>query len=116
MAIVHVFVSTGRFGSFEEMSRYIDMSYDEDGNGIPSEFIREVGLSGYDRACIEAIHSEHPIELAELLSAASYANEWLPCDVSGGVADSAICVFEPNMLESPQGCSLDYFGAFDYEP
>jgi hypothetical protein len=116
MAIVHVFVSTGRFGSFEEMRSYIDKIYNGDGDGIPSKFMREVGLSSYEPGCIEALHSEHPISVAELLAPVSYSNEWLPHLSDDEVADSAICVFEPNLLETPRGCSLDYYGAFEYKP
>ncbi len=57
MATVHVFVSTGRFHSSEEMRRFIDETYTDDGDGIPSPFMREVGLSEYEPMCIEAIHS-----------------------------------------------------------
>ena len=116
MATMHMFVSTGRFRSFEEMRRFIDETYTDDGDGIPSAFMQEVGLSGYERGCIEVLHSEAPIDVTELLSEASYSNEWQPRVSSSRVADSAICVFEPNTLRHPRGCSLDYLGAFEYEP
>jgi hypothetical protein len=116
MDTVHVFISTGRFRSFDEMRAYIDETYTEDGDGVPSAFMREVGLSGYEPGCIEAIPSEsgRPIPLADLLAEASYADQWLPGLDGSRLADAAICVFTPNRLARPEGCSLEYVGAFDY--
>jgi hypothetical protein len=69
MPTVHVFVSTGRFRSSDELRAYIDPDYDEedeDGDRIPSPFMTEVGLTRYEPMCIEAIPSEsgHPVPLA----------------------------------------------------
>jgi Immunity protein 22 len=112
--MVHIFVSTGRFRSFEEMRTYIDKTYTEDGDGIPSEFMREVGLSQYEPGCIEAILSESgtPVPLAELLAGASYSEQWLPHLDGTRRADAAICVLAPNRIEHPAGGSLEYLGAF----
>jgi hypothetical protein len=114
MATVHVFVSTGRFRSFEDVRRFIDEQYDENGDVIPSPIMREVGLIGYEPACIEALHRERPVPLPELLATASYSKQWLP-QVGPGTADSAICVFEPNRVEHPESCSLEHCGAFEYD-
>jgi hypothetical protein len=78
--------------------------------------MREVGLSGYEPGCIEAIRSEsgQPIPLAELLAGASYADQWLPCLDSSRRADAAIGVFAPNRLARPEACSLEDIGAFQY--
>lgn len=114
--IVHVFVSTGRFRSFEEMRAYIDETYTEDGDGIPSVFMREVDLSEYEPNCIEAIPSTSgsPVPLSELLAATSYSDQWLPNLDGPRLADAAICVFAPNRVGHPDGCSLEYLGAFGY--
>jgi hypothetical protein len=111
---VHVFISTGRFRSFEEMREFIDQTYTEDGAGVPSPFMREVGLSEYDAACIEWTHEDKPLALAELLMGASYDDLWLPKVDRKLVADSAICVFAPIRLRHPKQSSLEYVGAFDY--
>lgn len=116
MATVHVFVSTGRFRSFEEMRLFIDETYTEDGDGVPSLFMNEVGLDDYEPGCIEAIFSLRPVPLPELLTRTSYSDQWLPSLGDSGPVDAAICVFEPNRVEHPQGSSLDYFGAFGFEP
>jgi hypothetical protein len=113
---VHVFVSTGRFRSFEEMRAYIDETYTEDGDGVPSAFMREVGLSEYEPGCIEAVPSASglPVPLSELLAGASYSGQWLPHLDGSRAADAAVCVFAPNRVERPEGCSLEYLGAFRY--
>jgi Immunity protein 22 len=116
MAKVHVFIASGRFRSFEEMRRFIDGSYSEDGEAIVSPFIREVELTGYEPMCIKAIHSERPVPLPELLANASFSSEWLPQFGNSRLADSAICVFEPNRVGHPRSSSLDYCGAFEYNP
>ena len=116
MEKVHVFISTGRFRSFEEVRTFVDQTYTEDGDGVPSPFMREVGLSDYAPACIEAIHEDGPTALAQLLPGASYGDQWLQKLDGTRVADSAICVFPPNRLSHPERSSLEYVGAFDYVP
>jgi hypothetical protein len=118
MPTVHVFASTGRFRSFDELRAYIDPEYDDDGSRVPSPFMAEVGLGGYEPGCIEAIPSAsgRPVPMAELLAGASYAEQWLPAVDGARRADAAVCVFEPNRVERPAGCTLEYLGAFAYRP
>ena len=111
---VHVFISTGRFRSFEEMREFIDETYTEDGDGVPSPFMREVGLNEYEPACIEAVHEDKPTRLAELLAGASYEDQWVTKVDRKLVADCAICVFAPNRVSHPQRSSMEYVGAFEY--
>ncbi|HET7231760.1 MAG TPA: immunity 22 family protein [Longimicrobium sp.] len=113
---VHVFISTGRFRSFGELRAYVDETYNEDGDGVPSAFMREAGLSEYEPGCIEAIPSEcgSPVPLSRLLAGASYSGQWLPRLDGARRADAAICVFAPNRVEHPGRCSLEYLGAFEY--
>jgi hypothetical protein len=116
LPVVHIFIDTGRFKSFEQMRSFIDASYTKDGEGIPSDFMREVGLSAYEPDYIEAIHHEKPVALETLLESSSYAQQWLPKLDGSRTADAAICVFAPNRVQTPQGCSLEYVGAFEYDP
>ncbi len=116
MAIVHIFISSSRFRSFEELRRFIDVTYTEDGEVIPSPFLREVGLSGYEPGCIEAINSDRPAPLSELLAGASYSEQWLDRLTGRRSADAAVCVYEPNEVRHPEGCSLEYCGRFEYKP
>ena len=118
MSTVYVFISTGRFRSFADLQEYIDPSYTADGGAIPSAFMGEVGLSGYEPACIEAIPSESgvSVRLADLLAGASFSDQWLPGLDGSRLADSAVCVFAPNLVRHPERCSLEYVGAFPYRP
>ncbi len=111
---VLVFISTGRFQSFAEMRAFVEQTYTEDGDGVPSAFMREVELSGYEPECIECVYRPAPVPLTELLAGASYSYQWLPQLPGDRLADAAIRVFAPNQLAYPEGCSLEYVGAFGY--
>jgi hypothetical protein len=114
MDTVHVFVSTGRFRSYAEVRAFVQPTYTEDGDRVPSAFMREVGLTGYEPGCIECVHRPAPVPLAELLAGASYSDRWLPRAPAGRLGDAAVCVFAPNQVAHPAGCSLEYVGAFGY--
>src|SRR5688572_5214507 len=111
MPTVHLFACTGRFKSFEEMREFIDPQYVEDEYGevdsIPSPFMQEVDLTSYEPMCIEAIHSDETRPLPELLEGVSYGDQWVPQVPQSEVADAAICVYDPNIVGRPSGCSLD---------
>ena len=57
MPSVYIFAALGRFKSLSEMRQFIDKTHTEDGDYIDSDFIREVGLSGYEPNCIESVCS-----------------------------------------------------------
>ena len=69
MPIVHIIVSTQRFASIERMREFIDPTYTEDGDLIPSPFFNEVQLANHEPACIEVIHVAEPTSLQDLLGA-----------------------------------------------
>jgi hypothetical protein len=100
------------------MRKYIDETYDEDGDSVPSAFMVETGLDEYEPGCIEAICSEsgRPVPLTELLEGASYSEQWLAAVDRARRADAAICVFPPNRVERPADCTLEYVGSFEYRP
>ena len=116
MATVHIFASVGRFASFEQLRAFIDPTYTEDGDAIPSVFIREVQLTEFDPSCIEAIFSKRTVPLVKLLEGASYCDQWLSRLPRNSQANAAICVFEPNLVQKPFDGSLEYCGAFTYIP
>lgn len=115
MATVHVFSSTRRFASFEARRAFVDATYSEDGDIIPSPFMNEVGLSSYEPMCIEVTHALDVLPLKSLLAGASHGEQWLDQLDPALTATEAICVFEPNELERPfAASSVNYCGAFDY--
>ena len=102
MPTVHVFTSTGRFSSFEQMREFIDATFTEDGDLVPSRFMDEVQLNGYEPGCIEATHAPEPTSLRDLLYGVSYGEQWLHLVDPSVVASEAICVLEPNTLAGPR--------------
>ncbi|MDN7880942.1 immunity 22 family protein [Burkholderia aenigmatica] len=112
---VHLFVSSGRFRSFAEMRAFIDEQYTEDGDGIPSAFMTEVGLRDYEPGCIEAIHRGSPVPVRQLLLGVSWESAWVHAVPADLVADSAIGVYSPNIVTTPENASLDYVGAYEFD-
>jgi hypothetical protein len=116
LAIVHLFISTGRFTSLEEMRHFIEQTYTEDGDGLDSAFMLEVGLDdGYEPGCIETYCQTKPIDLRSLLEGASYAHQWVHLVPQTMKANAAICVFEPNRMRTPEKTSLTYVGVFSFD-
>ena len=115
MATVHIFAARGRFSSLEAIRKFVDPTYSEDGDCIASLFMREVSFQTFEPMCIEAVHSKTAKPLAELLDGASYCEQWLPSLAASFEADSAVCVFSPNVLLHPEKSSLRYFGSCSYE-
>lgn len=109
---VHVFISSGRFGAFEQMRDYVDQTYTEDGDAIPSAFMQEVELHDYEPMAIETVPSDSglPIPIGDLLAQVSWSAQWLPALDRKRTADVAFCVFSPNLVPYPERCSLDYLG------
>src|SRR4051794_26152608 len=103
MATLHVFASLGRFKSWGELRAYIDPDYTEDGDQIDSPFITEVGLSDIEPGCIEAVHSDRPVPLTELIGRCSYSEQWLRDVSDSGLVTDAICVYETNVTQHPHG-------------
>ena len=113
---VHVFVSTGRFRSFDELRAYVDATYTADGDGIPSAFMSEVDLHAYEPMCIEVVASAPgAVPVAELIAKCSWADLWLPGIDGTRLADAAICVFAPNCVPYPERCSLQHLGVVHFK-
>ncbi|MDR7275153.1 immunity 22 family protein [Catenuloplanes atrovinosus] len=116
MAVVHVFVATGRFASEEELWAFVEPAYTTDGDAVSSPFMREIALDGYEPAAIEAVHAASVVPVRHLLREASWAEQWV-ADLDPALrADAAICVFPPNLIAAPHESSLEYCGALTYGP
>jgi hypothetical protein len=72
-------------------------------------------MTNFEAGCIEAVHSDTPVPLTELLDGTSYSDQWVPEIVSARKADAAICVYPPNHLRQPHLSSVEFIGAFPYE-
>jgi len=112
MPTVHIFAALGRFASREALQAFVTPTYSEDGDQIDSSFMREVGFTQYEPMCIEVIHSEEAKLLSALLEGVSYSEQWLPKMGIPQDADSAVCVFSPNVIVRPESSSMRYCGAF----
>ncbi|VWC81574.1 hypothetical protein BLA50215_01279 [Burkholderia lata] len=115
LVTVHLFISSGRFHSFTDLRAFIDARCTEDGDGIPSAFMTEIGLRDYEPGCIEAIHSGEPVPVPQLLSGASGESAWVHAIPAGLIADSAICVYSPNIVATPGNASVDYVGTYEFD-
>ncbi|MER7585524.1 hypothetical protein [Kitasatospora sp. NPDC097691] len=118
-SVVHIFLSRGRFSSFEDIRDYVDEGWSENGDAEPSVFMGEAGIAKLEPMCVEVIHAQDdghraPVVPEVLLREASYADQWLPQVKSTEPADAAICVFAPNVVTNPHGTSLHYLGRFTY--
>jgi hypothetical protein len=114
--MLHLFVCSGRFGSFAEMRSFVDPTYTDDGVMVPSMFMREVQLEAFEPNCIEVFWTPQPRPLVELVCGVSWADQWLPQINRSLLASEAVCVFAPNRLGDPMGTPLIYCGAYRYKP
>lgn len=117
--VVHVFLSRGRFSSFEDIRNYVDAGWSENGDAKPSVFMGDAGIVEPEPMCVEAIHAQDdghltPVVPEILLRGASHADQWLSQVESTELADAAICVFAPNVVTNPHGTALHYLGGFTY--
>ena len=66
----------GNFSNFDELEKYTEVKYDEDGDSIPSTFEREFKLGYYDRDLIEkGWIPDAEYEIKELLMNFSYDDQ-----------------------------------------
>ena len=115
MPVVHVWSVLGRFQSLAELNAYAHAEYNDDGDAVPSRFMREVGLRNHEPACIEVEHFDDARPLRESVEGASYGEQWASKIRPELLANSIICVYAPNEVYIPNASSLTYQGAFEYE-
>ncbi|WP_139806349.1 hypothetical protein [Deinococcus hopiensis] len=108
---VYLFVSAGRFSSWEDVSACLHVRYDEDGDRIPSPFM----LENFGPMCIEARYGVTPLPGLEILQGFSWFAQWRSLVEYQGQLDAAICVFPPNTLFTPGNTRLTYLGCLEFE-
>jgi hypothetical protein len=113
VGLVHVFAVYG-FRAERELRDFIEPTYTDDGDLLPSPFHCEILLTDYEPACIEIVFADRAGPVRDLLRDASYADQWLSGLDPNRLAHAVICVFSPNRVGKPGGSSLAYLGAFPY--
>lgn len=117
MEFVHIFASRGRFDNERELGEFVEPAYTDDGDLTASKFMREIGLiNNYEPMAIERELFRRPIDLLSALVGFSYADQFPVVRTATTSVDTVICVYSPNDPTSPQKSSLDYIGAFPYDP
>ena len=115
MDLVHIFCCRDRFGSDDELERFVVPKYDDDGELIESQFMNEIGLSDtYEPMAIERERFPRPLALLSALRGFSYSDQFPVVRVDPTDVDTVICVYSPNVPEHPAKSSLDYVGTFPY--
>ncbi|KZN99115.1 immunity 22 family protein [Pseudobacillus badius] len=75
----YVSLWTGTFKTNADLQQYLLISYNEDGDAVPSEFEEDVQLAYYDEDFMEAEFFEETINhLAALLEGCSYDDAVIP--------------------------------------
>ena len=114
MATAYVFVASGRFASFDEIRRFTEPTYTDDGEYVESPFNAEVGLENYTPLCFECVYESEPMALGALLRV-SYSEQWIHLLDPTVHASEAICVYAPNAVTRPERSSMRFCGAFSYD-
>ncbi len=115
-SFVHVFVSCGRFASADELAQFVEPTYTEDGDRVASKFMAEIGLESFEPMAIERVFYRKPIDLLSAIPSFSYADQFRIVRLEQTPIDAIICVYSPNIVRVPNRSSLDYVGAFKYDP
>ena len=115
MPIVHIFIADKFALSEEEVSKYINASYTEDGDQVDSHFMSNTGLTHYEPCCIELQINSVSIPLSDLLAESSYADQWISKLPHNKHCRTAVCVYEPNIITNPLKSKLDYVGCYNYK-
>ena len=111
---VYVFTSLGVFKSPDALRLYIDPTYTEDGDMINSFFITETRLSNYNPMCIESEFFSSPVSLPHALGGFSYSDKWLIKIGTTSTIDSAILVYNPNIIVNTKISKLTFQGHFSF--
>lgn len=79
----YVSLWVGNFSSKEELNNYLYISYDEDGDAIPSKFEEDFEIDYYDTDFREAGFFEKEItSIQEILKGCSYEENIIPAIIS----------------------------------
>jgi hypothetical protein len=117
-----VYAWIGEFDSEVDFERYIEQSYTEDGDSIPSQFMRDVGLDWYDDDFQEFEYHSARRSIRIALSGHSYSESFAPLLIQRATElgiESVGAVFLLYELDNPpippsQDAPIRYIGSFPY--
>jgi hypothetical protein len=113
---VHIFVSRGRFANEDQLAQFVEPNYTEDGDLISSKFMTEIGLESFEPMAIERTFYPKKTDLLSAIHGFSYADQFPLVRLEPTSINTIICVYSPNTVRTPNRSSLDYVGAFKYDP
>lgn len=115
MSSVLLFSAKKAFHSEKALRAYLHPSYSRDGDMMASDFMREVGLKGYEPMCIEAVREPRPTSLKSMLAGFSYSEQWAHLVAEDSSIDTIVLVYSPNIVTRPEGAlRLKFHAAFPY--
>lgn len=115
MAKLHIYISSDKFRTEDELNSYLIPSYTEDGDLINSPFMKEVKLENYEPMCVEVVFEKANRPVKHLLEGISYYEQWVK-DISDNFEGNVVvCIYEPNLLANPMGSILNYLGEYSYD-
>ena len=111
MPAVNIFLAHRRFASTDELRQFTLSA-----NGTAAKFLQEVGLEEADPTKIKLIHKAEGETLFRLLAGAPDFDRWgNKVRYLAGVYDTAVLVYEPNLMKTPEASSLYYLGRLVYK-
>ena len=111
MPAVNIFLAHRRFTSTDELRQFTVST-----NGKAATFLQEVGLENADPTKIKLIHKSAGETLFHLLADAPDFDRWgNKVRYLAGVYDTAILVYEPNPMKTPEASTLYYMGRLVYQ-
>ena len=111
MPAVNIFLANRRFTSRDEMKHFVLSQ-----NGKSARFMQEIGLQDANLSNIKLIYNPDAESIYNLLEGAPDFDRWgRKVQFVAGSYDSAILVYEPNLMRTPEATSLYYMGRLVYE-
>jgi hypothetical protein len=114
----------GIFESESAFERYVEERYTDDGDAIPSGFIRDIGIEWFDHDFQEFEFHDPPLLISEAVNGHSYSASFAPSLIAAARAkgyDKVQAIFLLYDLEQePKSPSREspvrFIGAFPYAP
>jgi hypothetical protein len=111
MPAVNIFLTHRRFDSVAALDQFVFTR-----NGQLARFQQEVGFMRYDPARIQLVFDPEASSVYQLLQDTLDFSCWgYKVRHMAGLYDTAILVYEPNQMQTPEASSLYYVGRLVYK-